>query len=747
MRGFFLRDKIMPLPNILDFIGNNVTQAGFKTALEKLLNYLNVEGATKAELTPKADKTYVDTALVSFQNGAVKTYPTLAAANADIANIQLNSKVSVLSVTDGGDYYKASSSATNLTKSPYDALSLAKADASNKADTAKSEALMAANSNTNSKINELKNSSIISYDASAFTNTGYISDPATGTITNSGITRYTGLIEVRKGDVITVSNLKVRNQFSVALYDTNQVFKSCGGLVGSDSQLSQTFKISIQQDGFIRIFNVNTNTAVSVIINRLNAVLYGVADLSNKKSLSLKRFYNDELFSELLKVGSNVFTQNQIANYLTSGTTAQTGYAYYGNLLKAGDLVKISARMDAGSVLAFFEDASIVKSQVIKTGEGIGTLSEILFEAPSDGRLTINSYVDALNDHCLTFYKKEKPYGIGEDRALSHNDYMSNGKYNIDYFKQGFFVNTSGTFGANALAFTSKTFKVKAGQVVNLYQKSFNGLTSIVPITVYDLSMNKIANVTTSTLQSSGFYLSTYLATADCYVIFSVSNAYISTNSTDCYAEIPMRQVWDFRKRNLYVYGDSQAVLAGIASPDYSLGWPSLIASRLGVTLSNTSMAGRGMVQSTTSAVTMIQLYNTTDYIKDYQKGDYLMIELWANDSSTSGGNTPVTPTAFKATYRTVLDYILKDKKWPASNVKLVGGFWQPSKTQARLDLEVAVKELAAEYNVQSTNCNDYMARQSDPASLIQSDGLHMTYAGNAVAADWMYSVFNFGRS
>ncbi|MFX6079723.1 hypothetical protein ABTF33_05920 [Acinetobacter baumannii] len=134
----------MPLPNILEFIGNSVTQAGFKTALEKLLIYLNVEGATKAELnaavTPKADKTYVDSALTSFQNGAIKTYPTLAAANADIANIALNTKVSVLSETDGGDYYKASASATSLTKSAYDPLTQAKIDATTKADNAEANA-------------------------------------------------------------------------------------------------------------------------------------------------------------------------------------------------------------------------------------------------------------------------------------------------------------------------------------------------------------------------------------------------------------------------------------------------------------------------------------------------------------------------------------------------------------------------------------------------------------------------------
>ncbi|WP_228710184.1 hypothetical protein [Acinetobacter johnsonii] len=79
-----------------------------------------------SRLLIKADKTYVDNALTSFQNGAIKTYPTLSAANADIANIALNTKVSVLSAEDGGDYYKATTNATSLTKSPYDALKQSK---------------------------------------------------------------------------------------------------------------------------------------------------------------------------------------------------------------------------------------------------------------------------------------------------------------------------------------------------------------------------------------------------------------------------------------------------------------------------------------------------------------------------------------------------------------------------------------------------------------------------------------------
>lgn len=123
----------MPLPSVDEFIGPDVTQQGFKDAQKNMLEYISDELPTKTDLEtevsavelkiqPKADKTYVDTALASFQNGAIKTYPTLAAANADIANIAINTKVSVLSEVDGGDYYKATADATTLTKSPYDPL-------------------------------------------------------------------------------------------------------------------------------------------------------------------------------------------------------------------------------------------------------------------------------------------------------------------------------------------------------------------------------------------------------------------------------------------------------------------------------------------------------------------------------------------------------------------------------------------------------------------------------------------------
>ena len=116
----FLWGRKMPLPNILEFIGTNISQRKFQEAQEKLLNYLGFEVPTKTELAVKADKTYVDTALTGFTNGASKFYATLAAANADIANIGIKDKVEVGETTNGGTWYKATAGATSLTKSPYD---------------------------------------------------------------------------------------------------------------------------------------------------------------------------------------------------------------------------------------------------------------------------------------------------------------------------------------------------------------------------------------------------------------------------------------------------------------------------------------------------------------------------------------------------------------------------------------------------------------------------------------------------
>ena len=63
---------------------------------------------------------YVRAALTGLSNGSSKFYPTLALANADIANLAVNQPVNVGEAANGGLWYKATAGATSLTKSPYD---------------------------------------------------------------------------------------------------------------------------------------------------------------------------------------------------------------------------------------------------------------------------------------------------------------------------------------------------------------------------------------------------------------------------------------------------------------------------------------------------------------------------------------------------------------------------------------------------------------------------------------------------
>lgn len=152
----------MPLPNILEFIGTNITQRKFQEAQEKLLNYLGIEVPTKTELnseisklnnaiTPKADKIYVDTAFSNLSTTANKYYSTLAAAEADISNIALNQSVTIGEAANSGLWEKKTAGATTLTKSPYDPLTQAKADATIKANAAEANA----NTYTNEEIKKV----------------------------------------------------------------------------------------------------------------------------------------------------------------------------------------------------------------------------------------------------------------------------------------------------------------------------------------------------------------------------------------------------------------------------------------------------------------------------------------------------------------------------------------------------------------------------------------------------------------
>lgn len=126
-----------------------------------------VSAKNAAEAAADSVKSYVDDALSNLSTAANKFYPTLAEANADIANINVNQPVTVGEAVNGGLWYKATVGATSLTKSSYDPVERAK-------------------NNTDKKITVLSSSTAEYYDYL----TGYgLSGGASsgGTFTASGI--------------------------------------------------------------------------------------------------------------------------------------------------------------------------------------------------------------------------------------------------------------------------------------------------------------------------------------------------------------------------------------------------------------------------------------------------------------------------------------------------------------------------------------------------------------------------------
>lgn len=74
----------------------------------------------------KANKIEVNTAISNLSTTANKYYSTLAAANADIANIALNQSVTIGEEANSGLWEKKTAEATSLTRSPYDPVHLSK---------------------------------------------------------------------------------------------------------------------------------------------------------------------------------------------------------------------------------------------------------------------------------------------------------------------------------------------------------------------------------------------------------------------------------------------------------------------------------------------------------------------------------------------------------------------------------------------------------------------------------------------
>ena len=154
----FLWGRKMPLPSVEQFIGTNVTEQGFKDAQKQLVEYVGNEVPKKidtdAAFATKADKattlagygiadTYTKSqvdASITAVSGGHKAYQTLASAQAAQASLPVNTIVEVTNDSTASNNGSYQWNGTTLTKSAYDPLTQAKADATTKANTAEANA-------------------------------------------------------------------------------------------------------------------------------------------------------------------------------------------------------------------------------------------------------------------------------------------------------------------------------------------------------------------------------------------------------------------------------------------------------------------------------------------------------------------------------------------------------------------------------------------------------------------------------
>lgn len=150
----------MPLPSVEQFIGTDVTEQGFKDAQKQLVEYVGNEVPKKADtdaaFATKANKAttlagygivdaytkaQVDSSFTAYAGGR-KAYTTLALAQAlaQAAQSSLPANTAVEVTNDGANNGTYQWNGTTLTKSAYDPLEQAKADATTKANAAEANA-------------------------------------------------------------------------------------------------------------------------------------------------------------------------------------------------------------------------------------------------------------------------------------------------------------------------------------------------------------------------------------------------------------------------------------------------------------------------------------------------------------------------------------------------------------------------------------------------------------------------------
>ena len=330
---------------------------------------------------------------------ATYQYNTLAEANADIANITVNQNVNVV---DSGLYKKDTVGATSLTKSPYDPLAQAKADATAKANTAKSEAISAAAADATTKANAAE------ANAKVYTNS--------------------------KLDFI--SNIAENNQFIKELYvtgwnGTNEIYLTefngnDGGKVTfrfKDKTASRDVIFTYQLAQGLQVYPLNTNGAATgsgfggYIVIDWNAYTTSIFTGStythkvSRKALSLVNCPVIREYVDILATNAQVSTNTSDITSLKTVNAKSLTLASNATHAKVADINNFikSVKIKAGysSALSYF-----VESVVVTATTAVINMKSFNSVDSSTAWISYNTTLTKSSDGVQTFEVKRDSYII-----------------------------------------------------------------------------------------------------------------------------------------------------------------------------------------------------------------------------------------------------------------------------------------------------------------------------------------------
>lgn len=198
-------------------------------------------------------------ALTGLNMGASKYFPTKAAGDAAIASLAVGQAVWVGDEATGGLYEKKTADATSLTKSAFDPVTQAKADAAVKANAAEANAKQYVDANTLQR----------NFGQEAFKNQyGYNFSGEYVEGVSYKDWRHTDYIPVKAGDTVKIVTQVASTSFPYLLvYDQNKVRLQFFIVTSAQTSGLNVFTHTFAQDGFFITQHTPNVTGCSIVIN------------------------------------------------------------------------------------------------------------------------------------------------------------------------------------------------------------------------------------------------------------------------------------------------------------------------------------------------------------------------------------------------------------------------------------------------------------------------------------------------